>query len=459
MKNLHKTLVASLMAATLVGCGSSDDDDNAYLRVYHASPDAPKVNVWLDGKAALEGVDYQQSSGQITLSAGNHTVQVDAILADGSSLTVVPETELDLLADTEYNIVAAGKAALFGKDDEQAFAPQIISRQALTPQGARVQAMHGAPDAPLVDIYITAPDADLSDAQPFADDLAYLAVSDAVEVAAGSYRVRITSATNSSDVYFDSGTVEVPEGGDWFAVATNNTEAGASPVNLLLDTGRDSLVVRDKDTGSELRVVHTISDAPGVDVWVNDSAPATDSPLYNIEFKDFTDYLAVPAADYSFDVAVNGSDPVALVDALSLDASLQPALNYTALAIGNLGDGDANNDELFVVTDDTRRLATAAKLRAIHASTLAGNVDIYISADDTPDDDDVKLSNVAYKGDSTMLQVSPAEVYVIVTPAGDSNTIAIGPAFFDLTANSITTLVAIDDPDALTGVSVLSLDD
>ncbi len=458
MKNLHKTLAASFIAATLVGCGSSDDPDNAYLRVYHASPDAPKVNVWLDGKAALEGVDYQQSSGQISLAAGNHTVQVDAILADGSSLTVVPETELDLLADTEYNIVAAGKAALLGKDNKQAFAPQIISRNALTPQGARVQAMHGAPDAPVVDVYITAPDADLADAQPFADDLAYLEFSDAVEVAAGSYRVRITSATNSSEVYFDSGTVEVPAGEDWFAVATNNTEAGASPVNLLLDTGSDSRVVRDKDTGSELRVVHTISDAPGVDVWVNDSAPATDSPLYNLKFKDFTDYLAVAAGDYSFDVAVNGSDPVALVDALSQEASLAPALNYTALAIGNLNDGDAN-DELFVVTDDTRRLATAAKLRAIHASTLAGNVDIYVSADATPDDDDVKLSNVPYKGDSTMLQVAPGEVYVIVTPAGDANTIDIGPALLDLTASSITTLVAIDDPDAATGVSVLSLDD
>lgn len=458
MKNLHKILAAAMMAGALAGCNSKDKTEDSYLRVYHASPDAPKVNVWLDGTPALSGVDYQQSSGQIRVAAGSHSVQVDAILADGSSLTVIPETNLALMAGTEYNVVAAGKAALLGTDDNSAFAAQIISRDALTPEGARVQAMHGAPDAPTVDIYITAPDADLAGVTPFADDLAYLAVSEAVEVPAGSYQIRITSASDSSSVYFDSGAIAVPAGGDWFAIATNNTEAGASPVNLLVDTGSDSLVVRDKDTGSNLRVAHTISDAPGVDVWVNGAAPAEGSPLYNLAFKEFTDYLAVAAGDYTFDVAVNGSDPVTVVDALSLAASLTPAVNYTALAIGNLGDV-TENDQLFVVSDDTRRLATAAKLRAIHASTLAGNVDIYISADQTPSADDVKLSNVPYKGDSTMLQVSPGEAYVIVTPVDDSNTIAIGPALVDLAAGSITTLVAIDDPAAVTGVSVISLDD
>ena len=458
MKNLHKILMASMVAGALGGCNSKDKKEDSYLRIYHASPDAPQVNVWLDGTPALSGVDYQQSSGQISVAAGNHTVQVDAILADGSSLTVIPETSLALMADMEYNVVAAGKAALLGTDDGNAFGPKIISRDALTPQGARVQAMHGAPDAPTVDVYITAPDADLTGVSPFADDLAYLSVSEAVEVPAGSYQIRITSATDSNTVYFDSGTVAVPDGGDWFAIATNNTDAGSSPVNLLVDTGTDSLVVRDKNSGSNIRVAHTISDAPGVDVWINGEAPAADSPLYNLGFKEFTDYLAVAAGDYTFDVAVNGSDPVQVVDALSLAASLAPAVNYTALAIGNLGD-DTENDQLFVVSDDTRRLATAAKLRAIHASTLAGNVDIYISADATPDEDDLKLSNVPYKGDSTMLQVSPGEVYVIVTAFDDINSIAIGPAPFDLTAGSITTLVAIDDPDAATGVSVISLDD
>ncbi|MEH6452599.1 MAG: DUF4397 domain-containing protein [Psychromonas sp.] len=467
MKNIKKVVLASLISSLLAACGGSsnnDSDDAAVLpagdmsslRVYHASPDAPLVNVWLDGAPALEGVDYQQSSGMISVPAGLHTVQIDAILPNGDVLTVLPETELDLVAETEYNVIALGKAALIGSGDAKEFAPNIVTRDVLTPAGGRVQAVHAAPDAPMVDIFITAPDADLSAAVPFADDVEYLAATEAVEVPAGDYQIRITDPNDSATVYFDSGTVTLPAGGDWVALATTNTAAGASPVSLLVDTGDASLLVNDVNSGSDIRVVHTISDAPGVDVWVNGTAPAMDSPLYNVEFKSFTDYLAVPAADYIFNVAVTGTETV--VDDLTLNASLEATKTYTAIAIGALGDGN-DNVELYVVADETRRVATSAKLRAIHASTLAGNVDIYVSADATPSADDVILSNVPYKGDSSLLDVTPGEVYIMVTPTGDMNSIAIGPVMLDLAGNTITTLVAIDDPTAPTSVSVISLDD
>ncbi|MBD1387901.1 DUF4397 domain-containing protein [Neiella sp. HB171785] len=467
-KSLLAVAVTSLLAASLSGCGGSsngstvssiNEPEYAYLRVFHAAPDAPAVNVWLNGAPALEGVDYQVSSGAIQVPAGTHTVQVDAILADGSTLTVIPATELMLDADTEYNVVATGKAALIGSGDAMAFGPQIIARPALMPEGARVQVMHASPDAPMVDVFITAPGDDLSTAMPFADNVSFPMATDAIEVPAGSYQVRITLPDDPSVVVFDSGTVDVPAGSDWFVAAVTNTDAGSSPVNLLVDAASASLVVRDAAMEADIRVAHTISDAPAVDVWINGGAPAMDSPLYNVAFKDFTDYLMVPAGDYRFDVGVNGTDPVVVVDALGLDASLMPAYKYTALAIGNLADGMAN-DELFVVMDEnTRRVATEAKLRAIHASTLAGDVDIYVSADATPSSDDVILTGVPYKGDSTVLSVTPGMAYVMVTPAGDPGTIAIGPAELPLEGGTLTTLVAIDDPMSATGVSVISLDD
>lgn len=459
MKNVKKVLLVSLVSGLLAACGSdSDDNATSSLRIFHASADAPLVNIWLDGKEALTGVDYQQSSGRLMLPAGVHTVQIEAILPSGDTLTVLPATELDLQAEIEYNVIATGKAALIGSGDGKEFAPKIVSRDALTPAGGRVQAVHAAADAPMVDIFITAPDADLTAAIPFADNVEYLAASEAVEVPAGDYQIRITDPNDSATVYFDSGTVTLPAGGDWVALATTNTGAGASPVSLLVDTGDASLLINDKNTGSNIRVVHAISDAPGVDVWINGSAPATDSPLYNLMFKDVTDYLAVAAGDYTFNVAVNGSNPPVVVDPLTLDASLKAGSSYTALAIGNLGDA-VDNDQLFVVADETRRLATAAKLRAIHASTLAGNVDIYVSQDSTPSADDLILKDIPYKGDSGLLDVTPGEVYIMITPTGDINSIAIGPVMLNLSATSITTLVAIDDPQSATLVSAISLDD
>ncbi|WP_193755542.1 DUF4397 domain-containing protein [Psychromonas sp. psych-6C06] len=455
---MKKLALASVIAATLTACNSSDNDDMdmSQIRVFHASPDAPKVDVWLDGEKALSGVDYQQTSGQISVTSGTHTVQIEAILPNGETVTVLDETTLDLMSGTEYNVIATGKAALLGEDNAMAFGPLIVARDDIAPSGARVQAVHSAPDAPTVDVFITAPGADLSDVTPFADDLAYKASSDAVEVPAGDYQIRITSDTDSSVVYYDSGSINVPAGSDWVALATNNTAGGDAPVSLVVDTGSDTVLVHDMDTGSDIRVAHTISDAPGVDVWVNSTAPAMDSPLYNLTYPNHTDYLTVPAGEYTFNVAVNGTSPAQVVDALTLMPTLENAKIYTALAIGNLGDS-IENDELFVVADDKRRVATAAKLRAIHASTLAGNVDIYVSDDASPSEDDTILKNVAYKGDSTILDVMPGEAYIMITPTGDANNIAVGPALLPLKAGTLTTLVAVDTKAG--GVDVISLDD
>ncbi|MGB1281118.1 MAG: DUF4397 domain-containing protein, partial [Vibrio cyclitrophicus] len=74
MKTVKTIMLSTAMAVALTACNDDDNNDNStdvtnasssYLRVFHASPDAPKVNVWLDGAIALPNVDYQQSSGQI----------------------------------------------------------------------------------------------------------------------------------------------------------------------------------------------------------------------------------------------------------------------------------------------------------------------------------------------------------------------------------------------------------
>jgi hypothetical protein len=400
-------------------------------------------------------VNYQQSSGSVKVKEGSRNVRVEAILADGSTPVVRPTTRLEFMHGSESNLVATGQVCADGSDGK-GFGPQLSSRDNLTPDGARVQVMHSAPDAPTVDVFITAPNADLTSAMPFADDVSYLGVTDAVEVPAGDYQIRITDPNDPTTLFFDSGAVNVPAGSDWFAAATNNTASGGSPVSLVIDTGSGSLLVQDASSGADIRVVHGISDAPGVDVYVDGAAPAASSPLNNLEFKAQTDYLALDSGSTSFTVAVTGTST--FVDDLALTANLMANSTYTAIAIGDLGDG-LSNDELFVVADDPRRITTEAKLRAIHASTLAGPVDIYVSADASPSSDDVIIEDVAYKGDTGLLPLMPSTVYVMITPANNSSVVAVGPVMLDLTGGSITTLVAVDDPMAGSGVGALSLGD
>jgi len=76
--SLRTTFLAALLLPLVVACNGSNSNNNfnpprdpAQLRVTHASADAPAVNVYVDGEAALENVDFKQSSGLIELAAGS----------------------------------------------------------------------------------------------------------------------------------------------------------------------------------------------------------------------------------------------------------------------------------------------------------------------------------------------------------------------------------------------------
>jgi Domain of unknown function (DUF4397) len=51
----------------------------------------------------------------------------------------------------------------------------------------RVRAIHGAPSAPAVDIYVTAPGADLAAATPVLTNVEFRQVADYLEAPAGTY--------------------------------------------------------------------------------------------------------------------------------------------------------------------------------------------------------------------------------------------------------------------------------
>jgi len=63
-RGLIATAVMVAGSLLLGACGSdSNDSPRTQLRVIHASPDAPKVNVLLNGEAVLTEVNYKEGSG------------------------------------------------------------------------------------------------------------------------------------------------------------------------------------------------------------------------------------------------------------------------------------------------------------------------------------------------------------------------------------------------------------
>ena len=287
---MTRLLGRGLLAATvltLAACGGDNDStvitpptppSIAQLQVIHASADAPDVDVLVNGAvpAGLAGVPFAAASPYLELDAGTIDAAVNAILPDGTEVEVLTAPGLTLEADIAYTVIAAGSTAeLLTPADGNPLQLFLLTRPVeATIDGVRIQVLHGAPSAPEVDVYVSAPDAELDTVTPAT--FAFGGVLDLETVPAAEYRIRITPAGGDA-VVFDSGTVALPSGADLSIVAVDNTGPGASPVALLAVFG-DGTVAELRDGGAAapagLTAVHNSADAPPVCVVADDAGTA-----------------------------------------------------------------------------------------------------------------------------------------------------------------------------------------
>ncbi len=97
-------------------------------------------------------------------------------------------------------------------------------------------------------------------------------------------------------------------------------------------------------------------------------------------------------------------------------------------------------------------------MRLVHASTLAGNVDIYVTATADISSATPAFANVAFKAETGYVSLLPGNYVVTVTPAG-SKTAAIGPVALTLAGNKIYTAVARDGTNRAAPLGLILLDD
>lgn len=428
LRGLIGAAVLVVSSLVLSACGDSNSTPRTQLRVIHASPDAPKVNVLLDNEPLLTEVNYKEGSGFTDPSRGTYDVSVDAITPSGD-VTVIDVPAVEFLADTAYSILAVGKVA------NATLAPLVIAnlRSAVPSGQARAQVVHAAPDAPAVSVYVTAPGADLATATAlgtfsFGNELG------PVEVPAGSYQVRVTLANNPAAVVYDAGTVALANGADLLLVAVANTTTGSAPISLLVNDGTTQSELLDVNTPADVRAGHLSPDAPAVDVIVNNDLA---NPLFNgATYPSLTDYESVPPATYNIKVVDDASQALTVIDA---NLALVAGQSYSVLAVGFLA-----GIEPLVLTDDRRSIATEARVRIVHGSPSAGNVDIYVAAPGT----DINtitptFANVPFKANTGYVGLTAATYAVSVTPAGVKSPVAIF-ATLPLANGDIFTAIARD---------------
>lgn len=424
------------------GYGGAGNSTQALLEVFHASPDAPPVNVLLDGTVIYSNLGFGDGTGQIAVDpTQTHTLAVQALTPGAPTTVIGPLTE-SFAADTVYTIAAEGPVA--------SLSPVVFSHSqtSIAAGAVRLQVLHAAPSAPSVSVYLTAPGASLSSSAPLGS-FAFQGSLGPTDISAGQYEIRVTPAGAASPVLFDSGTITLLAGADLLLAAVQNTGPGTAPIEIASvdQNGRNRLLF-DVSTPADVRVVHGIADGPAVSVYANGS---TTPVVASLEFANFTAYLNETPGDYDFTVTPAGNVGDIL---LSQQLVLNAGTLHTIYAVGPLA-----NANTFVTHDDDRRIATEAKLRIVHGSPSAGLVDIYLTAVGA---NIASLSptyaDVPFEADTGFQGVAAGSYSLTITAAG-SKTAAIGPLMVTLQDSGIYTAVARDAAGGGSPLGLILLDD
>jgi hypothetical protein len=373
--NLKFLALLALVALSITVAGCSDDDDpimtpemgkGAMLRVVHASPNAPAVDVYAEGVAAplLTNFKYTETSPYLDLAAGEYNIQLRGA---GAPATSEPAFETGLLMIPDGAIITAVAAGSFGStdpDDMFRVIPMVEDFKDPGAGNAAVRILHASPDAPAVSIDVgNDGNPEINGFDRFADtgaDGVALPAGSALDVGiwAGSPLARVTAFQ----------TPALPEA-DIILIATGflgelpRDEMGFG----ILAIGPDGTVGFIKQNPTVF-VLHSSPDAPAVDLFVGGTMTKL---VDNLSFSELSPVVQVPPASYTVDVKVASSGALA---ATFGTPELMAGQRYLAIATGLVGGGQPG----FTVLPLAEMFEDTASplLRVVHASPDAPRVDV-----------------------------------------------------------------------------------
>lgn len=406
---------AVVLAALFVGCDDDEDggvapNPEASVRVAHLSPDAPAVDVWVDGTVVLEDVAFRQFSGYLAVPAGTHRIQVTP--ANQSSPVVIDES-VDLAAGTYTTAAVTGLLASIG-------VTALADDPATSPMSTNLRFVHASPDAPPVDITLT-------DGSVVFDDIAF----------GGSAKVALPAGTATVQVRVaETGRVVLTFADIALAARANVT---IYAVGRLANGSLDAIAVPDAPSsgnavtdlapaGATLRVAHLSPDAPPVDIYVDGQLV---SGLESVPFATVSGYLSVLAATYDLSAFVENTTTSPVIAA---SVTLLPGTATTVAATGLLS---ANDLQPLVLTDvRTPNSGGGALVRFVHASPDAPAVDVVAAGGP------VLFDGIAFRG-ATVYGAVAAGTYSLEVRVDAGGALALAVPGVQLQAGQTYTIFAI----------------
>lgn len=376
-----------ILGLTINGVMAQSSDD-ARLRFVHAIPEAAAVDVYTDGQLTISGLEYGEASTYAFVPVGDHQITVTPT---GASNSIWQQT------------VNAGNGAALTLVAASTSSPTfLIYPEDLSPIAlgkARLTAIHAIAGGPAVDLLLTdgrlvlpgvqfGQPASTLDIPTFGFDFAIVPSGQGVDAALATLPT-LPLATSTSYMLLIYGTLDQPE-------------------TLLLSSATTA-----EAAGGFVRVVHGVSGAPAVDVYMNDTLVVP-----SLAFGGFTEHVAVPAGTYNVAIRAAGSDQNLLTGTLPVEAG-------QALTVAALGTPDQINVNVF--TDNIGGLDAAnARLSLINAVPGDGTISASLENGTSLAD------NLTFGSASEAVTIAPStrSIQVQATSGSDTTTVDIPSANF-----------------------------
>lgn len=255
------------------------------VRFIHAVPGAPKVDVYVDGAITANGLAFAEATRFINVQPGPHTVTVNV---NGTSQTVF-QGEITATVDLGITVVVQGDSSgLTAAVYEDDLAPA-------RPGALRFTAIHAVQDAPPVDVLqvtdTVVPLAQgLTFGQPYGSVDIPANAADLIVVPAGADVTNPLIKIEKSSLI--SGTYTT-------AVIVGALSGSPAPTLVVLS---EPLQAENAADAALVRLVHASSQAPNVDIYVDDTLIAP-----NLSFTGVTPHLALPSGEAKISLRAAGA--------------------------------------------------------------------------------------------------------------------------------------------------------
>lgn len=148
MKSVQIGVLVLLMLGVVSIAAPAQAQAEALLRVAQLAPDAPPIDVWVDGERVLADIPFKGISDYLALSEGDHRLVGRA--AGAAANPALFELQITTATGAAYTLVIAGRARADG------FRPALVQDDLrLDPRQAKARFLNALPDGLPLDVVLT----------------------------------------------------------------------------------------------------------------------------------------------------------------------------------------------------------------------------------------------------------------------------------------------------------------